>query len=296
MVVAQIQRLDPMEEIVEKAGTLIEALPYIKKFRGKEFLIKYGGAAMVCEEIRKNILHDLVFMNYVGIKPVMIHGGGHLITENLKKRGIETRFVDGLRVTNKEAIHTVVDTLSELNRRIVEDINRFGAKAVGLSGHDAGILRVVKRQASEDVGYVGEVVSVNMQPIRNLTEQNIIPVIYGVGIDERGETYNVNADEAAAQIAAAMGVQKIMILTNVQGILKDPQDESSLISSLHVSDVSDLSKQKVISGGMIPKVRAGITALQGGVKKAHIIDGSESGTLLIEMLTKEGVGTEIVLD
>jgi acetylglutamate kinase len=284
-----------MQELVEKASILIEALPYIKKFRGKEILIKYGGAAMSYEDVRENVLHDLVFMSYVGIKPILIHGGGNTITENLKKRGIQSRFVDGLRVTDKATMEVVVESLAELNKGIVHDINRFGARAIGLSGHDAEILNVVKRHASEDVGYVGEVTSVNILPIKELTEFNIIPVIYGVGIDEKGEVYNVNADEAAAKIAAAMGVQKLMILTNVKGILRNPADENSLMSSLHVNEVQDLINKKVITSGMIPKVNACITALEGNVKKAHIIDGRIKHSLLLEIFTDQGIGTEIVL-
>ena len=283
-----------MDDIVEKAGVLIEALPYIKKFRGKEVLIKYGGAAMHLEDIRENVLHDLVFMNYVGIKPILIHGGGVAITENMKKRGIKSKFINGLRVTDKATINVVVDTLADINKEIVHDINRFGARAIGLSGHDSEILNVVKHQEKDgDVGYVGEVVSVNILPLKELTEFNIIPVIYPMGIDENGETYNVNADEAAAKIAIAMGVQKIMILTNVKGILRDPQNEESLISSLHIDDVQNLIDRKIISGGMIPKVRACINALQGGVKKAHIIDGRIKHSLLLEIFTDKGIGTEI---
>lgn len=284
-----------IHDIVEKASTLIEALPYIQKFRGKEVLIKYGGAAMTSEEIRQNVLQDLVFMHYVGIRPILIHGGGNAITENLKKKGLPSRFVDGLRVTDQETMKIVVSTLAALNRSIVEDLNRFGAKAVGLSGHDAKILHVKKRQASEDVGYVGEVVSVNSRPIRELTEAGVIPVIYGVGIGPDGENYNVNADEAAAKIAAALQVQKLMVLTNVKGILREPPDENSLISSLHLRDVQELTEKKIISGGMIPKIQAGITALQGGVKKAHIIDGRIRHSLLLEIFTDQGIGTEISL-
>ena len=284
-----------MQELVDKATILIEALPYIKKFRGKEVLIKYGGAAMTYDDIRENVLHDLVFMNYVGIKPILIHGGGNAITENLKKRGVETRFVNGLRVTDKATIEVVVDTLAELNKGIVHDINKFGARAIGLSGHDAEILNVVKKTAVEDVGYVGQVTAVNILPVKELTEFNIIPVIYGVGIDKKGEVYNVNADEAAAKIAAAMGVQKFIVLTNVKGIMRNPADDTSLISSVHVSEIQDLIDQKVITGGMIPKVQACITALEGGVKKAHIIDGRIKHSLLLEIFTDQGIGTEIVL-
>lgn len=284
-----------MEELVEKANILIEALPYIKKFRGKEVLIKYGGAAMDNEEIRRNVLEDLVFMNYVGIKPIMIHGGGPAITEKLKERGVTSQFVNGLRVTDKQTIDVVRDTLADLNKSIAHDINQLGARAIGLSGHDNEILNVVKHTANGDVGYVGDVTSVNIMPIKQLTEFNIIPVIYPLGIDEKGETYNVNADEAAAKIAVAMQVQKLIVLTNVKGIMRDYKDEASLISSLHVDEVEALIKNKVITGGMIPKVNAGITALKGGVKKTHIIDGRIKHSLLLEIFTDQGIGTEIVL-
>ncbi len=282
-----------MQGLVEKASILIEALPYIKKFRGKEILIKYGGAALTYEEMRQDVMRDLVFLNYVGIKPILIHGGGIMITENLKKRGIQSQFVNGMRVTDKDTVSVVIDTLAELNKSIVHDINRFGARAIGMSGHDADILNVVKFTRDGDVGFVGEVKNVNIMPMKELTEFNIIPVIYPIGIDDKGEAYNVNADEAAAKIAVAMGVQKLLILTNVQGIMRNPADESTLISSLHVSEVQNLIDRKVISGGMIPKIRACITALEGGVKKAHIIDGRIKHSLLLEIFTDQGIGTEI---
>lgn len=284
-----------IQELVDKASILIEALPYIKKFRGKEILIKYGGAAMTFEDVRRNVLQDLVFMNYVGMKAILIHGGGHRITKNLNDRGIQSQFVNGLRVTDKAAIEVVVDTLADINKEIVHDINKFGARAIGLSGHDAEILHVVKHNANGDVGYVGDVDSVNIHPLKELTEFNIIPVVYGVGFDDQNETYNINADEAAAKIAAAMGVQKMMVLTNVRGIMTDPNDESTLISSLHVDEVQSLIDKKIISGGMIPKVKACITALRSGIKKAHIIDGRIPHSLLLEIFTDKGIGTEIYL-
>lgn len=284
-----------IEQWVEKANVLIEALPYIKRFRGKEILIKYGGAVMTDPEVRQNVLHDLVFMNYVGIRPILIHGGGPAITENLKNAGVESKFVNGLRVTDKATIQVVVKTLAEINRNIVRDLNAFGAQAVGLSGHDAEILSVVQHKANADIGFVGDVVAVNILPIRELTEFNSIPVVYPVGIDKQGETYNVNADEAAAKIAAAMGVQKIMVLTNVRGILNDQSDPGSLISSLHVDQVDALIRSKVIAGGMIPKVNACTSALRGGVPKAHIIDGRIPHSLLLEIFTDRGIGTEIIL-
>jgi len=284
-----------MQELVDKAGILIEALPYIKKFRGKEILIKYGGAAITFEEIRDNVLHDLVFMNYVGMKPILIHGGGPYITENLKKKGIQSQFINGLRVTDKATVDTVAETLSEINKTITHDLNRFGARAIGLSGHHADILHVRKNMENGDIGYVGEVTHVNIHPIKELTEFNIIPVIYPIGVDENGEAYNVNADEAAANIAMAMGVQKLIVLTNVQGIMKDPADEKTLYSSVAVKEAQEMIANKIVTGGMIPKVKACIDAIQGGVKKAHIIDGRIKHSLLLEIFTDKGIGTEITI-
>lgn len=284
-----------IEQLVEKADILIEALPYIKRFRGKEILIKYGGAAMLDPEVRDNVLHDLVFMNYVGIRPILIHGGGPAITENLKKAGVQSNFVNGLRVTDKATMKVVAETLAEINHKMVSDLKRFGAEAAGLSGYDAKILKVKKHMIHRDVGYVGDVVSVNIKPIRKLTNRNFIPVVYPVGIDDKGETYNVNADEAAAEIAAAMKVQKIMILTNVRGIFANQNDSETLIPSLHIDRVETLLQGNIITGGMIPKVGACVTALKGKVPKAHIVDGRIKHSLLLEIFTDRGIGTEIIL-
>ena len=284
-----------IEQLVEKADILIEALPYIKRFRGKEILIKYGGAAMLDPEVQENVLHDLVFMNYVGIRPILIHGGGPAITENMKKAGIESKFVNGLRVTDKAAIKVVEKTLSEINQKMVKELNQYGAQAVGLSGHDAKILKVKKHESSGDVGFVGDVISVDLKPIRRWTKSNVIPVIYPLGFDAKGETYNVNADEAAAKIAAAMSVQKIMVLTNVRGILKNQNDGRTLIPSLRINEVESLIQDRIITGGMIPKVNCCVTALKGNVTKAHIVDGRIKHSLLLEIFTDRGIGTEIVL-
>ncbi|HLD56411.1 MAG TPA: acetylglutamate kinase [Candidatus Omnitrophota bacterium] len=283
-----------IEQLVEKADILIEALPYIKRFRGKEVLIKYGGSAMLDSEVRENVLHDLVFMNYVGIRPILIHGGGPAITENLKKAGVQSQFVNGLRVTDKATMKVVVETLGEINRKMVQDLVHFGAQAMGL-GYEARILNVKKHETNGDVGYVGDVVSVNANPIRQLTEADIIPVIYPVGTDKKGEIYNVNADDAAAKIAQAIKVQKIMILTNVRGIMSNQNDPETLIPSLHVNDVETLIAKQVITGGMIPKINACVTALKSKVPKAHIVDGRIKHSLLLEIFTDRGIGTEIVL-
>ena len=283
-----------IEQLVEKADILIEALPYIKRFRGKEILIKYGGAAQQDPEVRENVLHSLVFMNYVGIRPILIHGGGPEITANLKKAGVQTQFVNGLRVTDKPTMKVVIETLSEINRKMVQDLVRFGAQAMGL-GAEAQILQVKKNEQHGDVGYVGEVTSVNKNPIQQLTDADIIPVIYPVGVDKKGEFYNVNGDEAAAKIAQAMHVQKIMVLTNVRGIMTDQNNPQTLIPSLHVNDVEQLIEKQVITGGMIPKIKACVTALKGKVPKAHIVDGRIKHSLLLEIFTDKGIGTEIVL-
>jgi len=208
---------------------------------------------------------------------------------------VASQFVNGLRVTDKATMKVVIETLADLNQKMVHDLSQLGAQAVGLSGHDAEILHVKQHRANGDVGYVGEVVSVNTRPIRELTDLNIIPVIYPIGIDEKGEAYNVNADEAAAKIAAAMDVQKIMILTNVRGILARQNDPESLVPSLHVDGVETLIRDKVITGGMIPKVNACVTALKGNVPKAHIVDGRIKHSLLLEIFTDKGIGTEIVV-
>ncbi|HOW58190.1 MAG TPA: acetylglutamate kinase [Candidatus Omnitrophota bacterium] len=284
-----------MKEYIAKANVLIEALPYIQKFRGKEILIKYGGAALTYQEVRDMVLQDLVFMSCVGIRPILIHGGGKFITDNMKKKGIQSQFVNGLRVTDKATIEVVNETLGELNRSIVRDIERLGGAAVGLSGFNAEILNVVKHTENGDVGYVGDVASVNTVPLKELTEFGRIPVIFPVGKGPDGEMYNVNADEAAANIAAAMNVQKFMVLTNVQGIMRDPANEETLIPSLRVKDTQQLIDQKIISGGMIPKVKACIDALEGGIPKAHIIDGRITHALLLEIFTDQGIGTEITL-
>lgn len=283
-----------MDELIEKASTLIEALPYIKSFRGKEILVKYGGAALRHGEVRKHILQDLVFMQFVGIKPILVHGGGKHITENLEKKGLPSKFVNGLRVTDASAIEVVVETLASINRELVNDLNHLGGSAVGLSGHDNDILHVERHTQNGDVGFVGDVSKVNIFPIRQMTEAGIIPVIYPVGIDKSGQTYNVNADEAACNIAMALKVPKLMMLTDVKGVMRDPKDESSLIPTLTMKEVEQLKTEGVISGGMIPKVDSCLEVLRHGVKKAHIVDGRMKHPLLLEVFTDKGVGTEFV--
>ena len=283
-----------MLDLIEKASTLIEALPYIKSFRGKEILVKYGGAALRHGEVRKHILQDLVFMQFVGIKPILVHGGGKHITENMEKKGLPSKFVNGLRVTDEAAVQVVVETLAGINRELVNDLNQLGGSAVGLSGHDNDILHVERHTRNGDVGFVGDVSKVNIFPIRQMTDAGIIPVIYPVGIDKTGQTYNVNADEAACNIAMALKVPKLMMLTDVKGVMRDPKDENSLVPSLTLEETEKLVRDGTISGGMIPKVESCLEVLRHGVKKAHIVDGRMKHPLLLEVFTDKGVGTEFI--
>ena len=283
-----------MEELIQKASTLIEALPYIKSFRGKEILVKYGGAALRHGEVRKHILQDLVFMQFVGIKPILVHGGGKHITENMEKKGLPSKFVNGLRVTDEAAVQVVVETLAGINRELVNDLNHLGGSAVGLSGHDNDILHVERHTKNGDVGFVGDVSKVNIFHIRQMTDAGIIPVIYPVGIDKTGQTYNVNADEAACNIAMALKVPKMMMLTDVKGVMRDPKDESSLVPTLTLEETEKMIRDGIISGGMIPKVESCLEVLRHGVKKAHIVDGRMKHPLLLEVFTDKGVGTEFV--
>jgi len=285
-----------MDKLVEKANILIEALPYIKKFRGKEIVIKYGGAAMNNEAMRKHILSDLVFMNYVGIRPILVHGGGPAINEAMKESGVAPKFIDGHRVTDKETIDIVAATLGKINKEMVHDINHMGARAIGLSGFHNDLLNVKKHtELDHDVGFVGDITSVNTMPIKELTEFNIIPIIYPLGIGDDEAMYNINGDSASAHIATAMNAQKLMVLTGVSGILRDMHNPETLLSTIRLKDVEMLKEKSIISGGMIPKIDACVHALKNGIKKAHIVDGRLKHSLLLEIFTDQGIGTEIVI-
>jgi len=295
-----------MEEFIRKAAVLIEALPYIQSFRDKIVLVKLGGSMLSDEEHLSSTLEDLVFMHSVGIKPVVVHGGGERISRNMRNAGLEPRFVEGYRVTDAETMRIVEETLlREINTEIAERIREFGAEAKGCSGKDDGMLRVEKfrpvvskhpQEAEEpvDIGFVGKVVEVKVDPIRRNLRGGRLPVIATLGVGKDGLVYNVNADETASKIAAALGAEKLVFLTDVRGLLRDPNDESSLISSLDAEIAEKLLREEVISGGMIPKVRAGLEAVKNGVHKTHIIDGRLTHSLLLEIFTDEGIGTQIV--
>jgi acetylglutamate kinase len=283
-----------MEKIIEKADVLIEALPYIKTFQRKIIVIKFGGSMLMNDDVRKGILQDMVFLSYVGIRPVLVHGGGPVIDQRMKEVGIQPHFVDGLRVTDKKSIFTVIKALSDLNKQIVREIKQWGGRTDGLD-ETWRILRVRRHSLFKTIGYVGEISSVNKQPIVKLTNQDYIPVIAPIGVIEKGKMhYNINADDVGAHIASSLKAEKLVLLTNVEGIVRITEEETSLISTLHIDEVETLISNKVIQGGMIPKVKAAILALNSGVKKVHIIDGRIKHSLLLEIFTDKGIGTEIV--
>lgn len=291
---------------LEKAGILIEALPYIKKFHGKTIVIKYGGHAMLNEELKQAVIQDVILMKLVGMHPIIIHGGGPEINEMLERLGIKSSFVQGMRVTDEETMSIVEMVLAgKVNKEIVALINHQGGKAVGFSGEDGKLIEAVKKKIKAtpevnggkavDLGFVGDVEKINTGIISTVTSQGYIPVIAPTGIGEDGKTYNINADYVAGELAAALRADKLVLLTDVEGIFADYQDKNSLISSLTAGEVPDLIEQKVIDGGMIPKVECCVKALQGGVAKTHIIDGRLPHSILLEIFTDEGIGTEVVL-
>jgi len=286
-------------ELVQRAEVLIEALPYIRAFQGKTLVIKYGGAAMEQADLKEQFAKDVLLLRLVGIRPVIVHGGGPQIGALMKRLGKEPRFVGGMRVTDEETVQIVEMVLvGKINKEIVGLINLHGGRAVGLSGKDASLLRARKRLhrlpdgTSVDIGLVGEVEAVNPEPIRLLEENGFIPVIAPVGVGEGGETYNINADLVAGDVAAALFAEKLIHLTDVTGI---NGEDGRLVSTLTKRDAERLIKAGVIDGGMLPKVESSLRALTGGAQKAHIIDGRVPHAILLEVLTKEGIGTEIVL-
>jgi acetylglutamate kinase len=277
----------------EKIETILETLPYIKKFAGTTFVIKYGGAAMEEKALKREFARDVVLLKYVGINPVVVHGGGPMIGRLLKDLQISTRFVDGLRVTDEKTLEVVEMVLSgHVNKEIVKNINDMGGKAIGLSGKD-GRLLVAKRVEGSDIGFVGEIIEVNAAMLREISRQGFIPVIAPIADGIDGYSYNVNADSAAGSVAKALSAEKFILLTDVEGVL---DKRGKLISVLKKSLIGKLLKQRVISGGMIPKVECCIDALNGSVREAHIVDGRVPHAILLEVFTDSGVGTEILGD
>lgn len=291
-----------MEEIIKKAEILLDALPYIRNFYGKTFVIKYGGAAQTKKELKESFAKDVVMLSYIGIRTVIVHGGGPKISATMEKMGKKPHFVQGQRVTDQETMDIVEMVLGGLvNKEIVSLINRHGGKAVGLSGKDGGLIqarkKTLKKSSPEtgedemiDLGLVGEVVSIAPDVIDSLEKAGFIPVISPIGVGRSGETLNINADYVAAAIASALAAEKLMLLTDVPGLL---DKKGRIVSTLRKGQVSKLTKDGTISGGMLPKVHACLKALEGGVGKTHIVDGRIPHCLLLEIFTKEGIGTEL---
>ena len=279
----------------EQASILVQALPYIQQYYGKTIVIKYGGNAMIDEELKKSVIRDVVLMHYVGMKPILVHGGGPEINAVMKKVGKEPAFVNGLRVTDAETMEIVEMVLAgKTNKGIVSIVNNLGGQAVGLSGKDANLIVAKRTEGDVDLGYVGQVEKVNPGILLDLMEHGYIPVISSVAIGPGGESYNVNADHVAGEIAAAVGAAKLMMMTDVAGIYGNIEDESTFISELHISEARKMIESKKIGKGMIPKVEACITALDSGVGRTHIIDGTTPHSLLMEIFTDRGIGTMIV--
>lgn len=286
-----------VEESKRKASILVEALPYVRRFRGSIFVVKYGGSFMDSPdpEVRAGVARDLVFLNFVGIKVVVVHGGGKAVTRKLAELGIEANFIDGLRVTDKETIRVVDEVL---NGEVNEEVASF------VSSHDCGVRRIpgkdvlscTKLISEPDLGFVGKIESVRSEPILEALDEGLMPILSSTASDAGGQCYNVNADTAAAQIAIALNARRLVYLSDVPGLLKDPEDPSSLLSSLPVHQVEPLKEQKVIAKGMLPKVNSAVDALNAGVNRVHFIDGRLPHSILLEIFTDEGIGTEIVHD
>ena len=286
-----------MEQIMKKAEVLIEALPYIQKFNRKIIVVKYGGSAMSNEELQRNVIKDVTLLKLVGFKPIIVHGGGKAISKWVEKAGKEPKFVNGLRVTDEETMEIAEMVLGRVNKNLVAMVEELGVRAVGLSGKDGGMLTVTKKLADGmDIGYVGEVKKVDAKVIYDLLEKDFLPIIAPIGMDEECSTYNINADDAACAIAKAVGADKLVFLTDVEGLYRDFQDKSSFISRLSASQAEELIGGGMIGGGMLPKLSNCTSAIHGGVNRVHILDGRIPHCLLLEIFTDHGIGTAIVAD
>lgn len=282
-----------MESVINKAQILTEALPYIKKFSGITVVIKYGGAALINEEIRETIIKDIALMKYVGFKPVVVHGGGKDINKALERVGIEPRFKDGLRVTDEQTMEVVQQVLAgSINKDIATMLCKHGINAVGVCGKDANLMEVKKLKPNGvDIGLVGDVKKVNTQLINTLIDNDFVPVVSSIGVDEQGTSYNINADYAAVAIAGALNAQKLVFITDVAGIMEDVNDPKSVISFISVDEVKEKINNGIISGGMIPKVECCVAGVEAGVKNVHILDGRIEHCLILEIFTNNGIGT-----
>ena len=286
-----------MEKWLEKAEVLIEALPYIQRFNRKIIVVKYGGSAMGDEELKKQVIQDVTLLKLVGFKPIIVHGGGKEISRWVEKSGKEAEFVNGLRKTDAETMEIAEMVLNRVNKSLVQKVQELGVLSVGISGKDGGLLKVEKKlSGGQDIGYVGEIKEVNPKILYDLLEKDFLPIVCPIGMDDKYETYNINADDAACAIARAVSAEKLAFLTDIEGVYKDPNDKDTLISELTVSAAKELIGDGYIGGGMLPKLNNCIDAIENGVSRVHILDGRIPHCLLLEIFTNEGVGTAIVKD
>ena len=286
-----------MGQVMQKASVLIEALPYIQKFNRKIIVVKYGGSAMSNEELQRNVIQDVTLLKLVGFKPIIVHGGGKAISKWVGKVGKEAKFVNGLRVTDEETMEIAEMVLGRVNKNLVTMVEELGVKAVGISGKDGGLLKVNKKYADgQDIGYVGEINKVDPKVLYDLLEKDFLPIVAPVGLDDDFNTYNINADDAACAVARAVGADKLVFLTDIEGLYKDINDKSSFISRLSAGQAEELINSGVIGGGMLPKLNNCTAAIRNGVNRVHILDGRVPHCLLLEIFTNEGVGTAIYSD
>lgn len=284
-----------MDKYLEKAEVLIEALPYIQRFNRRIIVVKYGGSAMVDETLKKQVIQDVTLLKLVGFKPIIVHGGGKEISRWVGKVGMEPRFINGLRVTDEDTMEIAEMVLNKVNKSLVQMVQELGVKAVGISGKDGGLLTVEKKYSDgKDIGFVGEITEVNPKVLYDLLEKDFLPIVCPIGLDKEFNTYNINADDAACAIAKAVNAEKLAFLTDIEGVYKDPEDKSTLISELTIEDAHGLIDDGFIGGGMLPKLNNCIDAIDNGVSRVHIMDGRIPHCLLLEIFTNRGIGTAIL--
>lgn len=283
------------QKYLEKAEVLIEALPYIQRFNRKIVVVKYGGSAMLDENLKRNVIEDVVLLKLVGFKPIIVHGGGKEISRWVGKVGMEPNFINGLRVTDKDTMEIAEMVLAKVNKELVTLVQSLGVKAVGISGKDGGLLQCQKKYSDgQDIGYVGEIKKVDPKILYDLLEKDFLPIVFPVGFDENFASYNINADDAACAIAEAVHAEKLAFLSDIEGVYKDQHDPSTLISELHVQEAQSLISEGYVGGGMIPKLKNCIDAIEQGVNRVHILDGRIPHSLLLEIFTNKGIGTAIL--
>lgn len=290
-----VNQNNDMNPVIEKAQTLIEALPYIQKFNGKKIVVKYGGSAMLDEDLKYNVIKDVALLKLIGLKPIIVHGGGKEISKWVEKIGKEPEFINGLRVTDSETMEIAEMVLSKVNKGLVQMMQKLGLNAVGISGKDAGLMTVTKKLAGgKDIGYVGEVKSVDSKVLDTLIENDFIPVIAPIGSSEDFESYNINADDAACAVAKAISAEKLVFLTDIEGIYIDPSDRNTLISAMDIQEAKTFIEKGIVGGGMLPKLTNCIDAIENGVSRVHVLDGRVRHCLLLEFFTEKGIGTAIL--